>query len=353
MKIIHILNAMGPANGIACALVDLACEQSALGHEVFVIAKNGAFDRLLKEHGVTVISIDQTRRPLTILKALRSLNKIISEITPDIVHAHMMTGLILCRLLRPFRKFKLISTVHNEWQKSAILMGYSDKVIVVSNGVKKAMIKRGIPEKKICVVLNGTIGSVRKKNTNTYSPIKRPSITTVAGMFQRKGIPCLIKAFEIVKKDIPTAHLYLIGDGKDKPTFEKQANETGFSKDIHFEGFQPQPEEYLKQTDIFVLASTNEPFGLVLSEARNAGCAVIGSNVGGLPEVLEHGKAGQLFPSGDETELAKIILEMLNDDKKLMHWRSKAQENLEWLTVNRMCKETIDVYASVVKVNPV
>ncbi len=346
MKIIHVLNSIKDCgNGITCATIDLACQQSISGHEVYIISSGGGFVELLKNNGVTHITVDQKRKPFVILKALIKLQRVFKEIKPDIVHAHMMTAVILCRIIKFINKIHLVSTIHNEFQKSANLMGLADKVIAVSSGSKKSMIKRGIPSKKIYVVRNGTIGNLRQVEIkDTDLNLSRPSITTISGLYKRKGISCVIEAFILLKKQIPQAHLYIVGDGPDRLEFECQAKKSNVLNDIHFEGFQAQPQEYLLQTDLFVLASKSETFGLVLSEAREAGCAVIGSNVGGIPEVLENGKAGQLFDVDNHFELAEIMIETLSNQDKLMFWKKKASENTEWLSVQRVCTETIEVY---------
>lgn len=346
MKIVHILNSVsGKGNGIVCATVDLACEQAALGHQVYVISRGGEFISLLEAQGVKHVIANQARHPLTILKALFKINRIIKEIQPDIIHAHMMTGVVLARILKIKNGLPLVATIHNAWQKSAVVMGLADRVIAVSGNVKETMIKRGVPGKKIDVVRNGTVGSIRLNDYDAPKlSLQRPSIATVAGLYKRKGITCLINAFALVKKEIPEAHLYIVGEGEDRPVFENDARSSGVSESIHFEGFQPHPKAYLLQTDIFVLASHQEPFGLVLSEARDAGCAVIGSNVDGIPEVLENGKAGQLFEAGDHAALAGIVIDTLKDPERLSYWKAQAKTNIEWLSVRRMCQETLKVY---------
>jgi hypothetical protein len=75
------------------------------------------------------------------------------------VHAHMMTGVVLARALRVGFGYAVVSTVHNEFQRSAVLMGCADRVIAVSKAVAQSMARRGIPQNKLRVVNNGTLGS--------------------------------------------------------------------------------------------------------------------------------------------------------------------------------------------------
>jgi glycosyltransferase involved in cell wall biosynthesis len=84
-----------------------------------------------------------------------------------------------------------------------------------------------------------------------------------------------------------------------------------------------------------------------LCEARAAGCAVVGTAVGGVPELLEHGKAGLLVPPHDPAALADVFRRVLKDPRELEKWKNAATTNLDWLQCERMTRETLDVYESV------
>jgi len=347
MRILHILNHIeNCGNGIFNAAVDLACLQAKDSHQVGVASAGGEYETLLAQYGVRHLNLDQTRTPVNLIKASRRYRAIVQEFQPDIVHAHMMTGVVLARILRAQAKYALVSTVHNEFQRSAVLMGLADRVIAVSKAVAVCMARRDIPENKLRVVANGTIGSPRTRKLTEYLPLplQRPAITTVAGMYRRKGIAELIAAFDQIGSDFPAAHLYLVGDGADRLQFEAQAQRTSVADRIHFEGFQPEPQRYLLATDIFVLASHREPFGLALSEAREAGCAIIASDVEGIPEALNDGQAGILVPPKDSHALAKALAQLLSNPDLLHAWKEQAQDNLDWLSVERVHQETLLVY---------
>ena len=94
-----------------------------------------------------------------------------------------------------------------------------------------------------------------------------------------------------------------------------------------------------------MLASRREPFGLVLAEARAAGCAVVASDVDGIPEVLEHGRTGWLVPPADSEAIAQALTALLQDPTQLAYWKGRAQQNLDWLSVDRMHRETLALYA--------
>ena len=350
MRILHLLNDIEQlGNGIIHVAVDLACLQAEMGNHVSVASAGGGYEALLTQYGVQSLHLNQSRQPRSLMQAAVGYCDLIRTWQPDVVHAHMVTGLVLAAALRFAGSYKLVATVHNEFQRSAILMGLADRVIAVSQAVADAMIQRGIPAHKVRVVRNGTIDTPRghRSRCNPPPPLQRPAIVTVAGMRDRKGISELILAFEQIAATMPTAHLYLIGEGPERPKYEQQAASSPYGDRIHFEGFQPEPSRYLEATDIFVLASKQEPFGLVLAEAREAGCAIIASRVDGIPEALDQGQAGILVPPADPNAIAATLHRLLTHPAQLQHWRDRAQQNLDWLSVNRMHQETLEVYREV------
>jgi glycosyltransferase involved in cell wall biosynthesis len=359
MRILHITNHVQKiGNGIVNVAVDLACLQAKSGLDIAVASAGGEYEKLLADHGVEHFHLNQCRTPLNLIKAAWHYRQIIKDFQPDIVHVHMMTGAILAGIFRKNREYHLVSTVHNEFQHSAILMGLADQVIAVSKAVANSMIKRGIPPQKLRVVSNGTLGSPRHKKLADYQPVKmpHPSITTVAGMYTRKGIYELIEAFKIVSIDFPQAHLYLVGDGPDRLMFESMVQNTDFSnaygglrQRIHFEGFQAEPQRYMLGTDIFVLASHCESFGLVLTEAREAGCAIVASDVDGIPETLDDSQAGILVPPKDIPALANTLTQLLSDRQLLDQWKFRAQQNLERFSAARVNEETLTIYRELMR----
>ena len=347
MRVLHILNHIQKiGNGIVNVAVDLACLQAQAGYEVSVISGGGEYETLLAQYEVTHFRLNQTRSWRNLARAASQYRAIVQQVQPDIVHAHMMTGAVLARSLKLWSQYGLVATVHNEFQESAKLMGLADRVIAVSQAVSQSMQHRGIPPRKLRVVTNGTLESPRVGSLTDCPPVclQRPAITTVAGMNSRKGIAELIVAFEKIALDFPEAHLYLVGHGPEKEQFQVQARQTRVASRIHFEGFQTDPRAYLLSTDVFVLASHREPFGLAISEAREVGCAIVASRVDGIPDVLEQGRAGLLVPPGDSQALAATIAELLKNSTQLNYWKAQAQKNLDWLNVTRVVTETLGVY---------
>lgn len=351
MRILHILNHIQEiGNGIVNVAIDLACLQAKTGHDVAVASAGGEYEALLSDYGARHFKIDQTRTPINLMKAASLYRVAVREFKPDIVHAHMMTGVVLARLLKTGSGYTLVSTVHNEFQRSAVLMGWAEGVIAVSQAVAQSMMRRGVPEKKLRIISNGTLGSPRTRQLKEYQPLslKHPAIVTVAGMYRRKGIAELIEAFAQIAANFPEVQLYIVGNGPDRELFEAQAKLTTMSDRIHFEGFQPEPQRYLLASDIFVLASHRDPSPLVIPEAREAGCAIIATTVDGIPEALDGGQAGLLVPPADSKTLASALEQLLSNSDVLQQWKEQAQHNLDRLNVVRVHQETMMVYEELI-----
>jgi glycosyltransferase involved in cell wall biosynthesis len=117
---------------------------------------------------------------------------------------------------------------------------------------------------------------------------------------------------------------------------------------IHSTGYQRDPFQYLLAADLLVLASRKEPFGLIIAEARESGCAILASKANGIPKVLDMGLAGCLFPAGDCQALACGIKTFLTDEGYRRSWQWAARQNIEWLWTDRVARDTLNVYEELV-----
>lgn len=345
MRVIHLLNHTRRLNGHVHAAIDLACAQQELGHQVEIASGGGDFDAFLADHSIPTVSIDHERRPVVLARALRDLTRHVRRTRPDIIHAHMMTSALLAWPVCRMAGIPLVTTVHNEFQKSSILMGLGTRVIAVSGAVGRSMASRGISASRIDVVLNGTIGSARFDGRDrTPLDLPSPSIVFVGGLHPRKGIDDLLAAFDIVHRRNRDTRLFIVGDGPHRGNYADRARAMACGEAVSFLGAQDNPYRWMAGGDIFVLPSHADPAPLVLSEAREAGCAIVATNVDGIPELLEGGEAGLLVPPHDPQSLAAAILSLTEDPALLAEWRARSQRNIEQMMIERVARDTIGVY---------
>lgn len=352
LRILHVVeHLLRCGNGIVHVAVDLACHQAGEGHTVAVAGGNGDFEALLGRHRVQHRFLRHGLGPFKRLRTLGDLRRSIRAFGPHVIHLHLPLPTLFARLLRGRRHFGIVATVHNEFERKAVLMGAADRVIAVSEWVAGAMVRRRVPRDRVRIVLNGPLRSPRgEMGPGAGDPgtgpaqLEHPAVVTVAGLYRRKGVDVLIDAFVQLGASHPAAHLYIIGRGPEQAALEARAARTGASARIHFEGLQPDPGHYLVQAEVFVLASRQEPFGLAVVEAREAGCAVVVTDAGGLPEAVDHGAAGLVVPAEDAPALAAAIDGLLSDPDRLAHWRERARGGLERFEVPRAAAETMAVY---------
>lgn len=346
MRVMHISNHCGKANGNVNVAVDLACTQARDGHEVAFASSGGDFVPLMEGYGVKHFTIPQPHRGiagLSFLNASLHLYGAVARFKPDIVHVHMAAHNIALQPLR-LLGLKVVTTVHNEFDWAVWIMGLADRVISVSHAGAKAMIKRGVSPSRSRVVLNGSVESPRLPASYQPAQLSKPAILSICGMHHRKGVVDLLNAFSIVHETSKDAHLYLLGEGPSLEEYKALSVSMGLAEFVHFEGFLDDPRPYLFGSDIFVLASHADPGPLVIAEARRGGLAIVATNVDGIPEMLDHGQAGILVPPRAPEQLAAELLSLIQDPAKRERYRQAARKDTDRFTISRVCRDVDVIY---------
>jgi glycosyltransferase involved in cell wall biosynthesis len=325
----------------------MACTQARNGHVVGYACAGGDFVDVLKQNGVEVFFLPEPHHNIQqFVAAIFAISRIIYGFKPDIAHAHMAAQNVM---IQPFRLLglKTVTTIHNEFAKSAKLMGYASRIVSVSKQGVETMRKRGLAVARMRVVENGPVNSPRLPARFEVLELARPAIVTVCGMHHRKGLIDLLNAFKLVAAAHPAAHLYLVGDGPSREEYQALALALGLADRTTFAGFQEDPRSYLAGADIFVLASHADPGPLVIAEARNAGCAIVATNVDGIPEMLDFGAAGILVPPKDPTALAQALNGLIADPAEMQRYATLAKQGAERFTIERVCRDMDVVYAEI------
>jgi len=349
MRILHLIKHCMHCNGNVNVAVDLACGQARKGHQVVYASAGGHYDTLLDVHGVRRVEIRQGQEsnPLALVGNFAALIRLCWTFKPDLIHAHMMSSAVFGYLASKLTGVPLVTTVHNSFDRHAVLMRLGRVVVAVSKAERDFLLRRGFKPGQVTVILNGPNGSPRESfGTPTDVVLATPSITTVCGLHPRKGVHDLLAAFRLLLPEFPNWHFNIIGGGPDREKLEALAGELGLSGSAHFIGPVEAPQPLLRQSQIFVLASYADPCCLVIPEAREAGCAIVATAVGGTPELLGHGEAGQLVEPGKPEQFAKALRGLMQDEEALRQWRTRAKTGAGYFTVDRVVEDYDKVYAA-------
>ena len=130
--------------------------------------------------------------------------------------------------------------------------------------------------------------------------------------------------------------LLMVGDGPERPIAEDLARQYGIESDVRFLGKQEQMEDILAVSDLFLLPSEYESFGLVALEAMASSVAVISSNAGGLAEINIDGKTGYTADVGDVATMSKRAIELLKDDAQLKAFKHNALEQAKLFDIHHI-----------------
>ncbi len=204
----------------------------------------------------------------------------------------------------------------------------SSAITAVSQNLKDETNKWFTIDKEIEVIHNFVDTSrFKKKPIDAFKKVIAPQNEKVfvhASNFRKvKRVQDVVHTFAEVHKQMP-ARLLMIGDGPERPVMEDLCKELGVQDDVKFLGKQEQMEEILLVSDIFLLTSEYESFGLAALEAMAARVPVISTNAGGLPEVNLHGVTGYTADVGDVTTMSEYALQMLQDEVLFEQLRENA-----------------------------
>ncbi len=254
----------------------------------------------------------------------------------DILHVHYAiphatSALIAKQILAPTKELKVITTLHGT---DVTLVGLepsflplvkfsieqSDYVTSVSRFLQMKTYTMYNIEREIQVIPNfvDTELYVRKENLPFRKRIASNGekiIVHVSNFRAVKRVPDVIRVFEIVRKSIPSK-LILAGDGPDRTESERLARELGLQEEVRFLGKQTHLPEILSASDLMLMPSQSESFGLSALEAMSCSVPVVSSSTGGLPELVVHGETGYIAELGDVQRMAKYAIELLSDDRR-------------------------------------
>jgi len=170
-------------------------------------------------------------------------------------------------------------------------------------------------------------------------------LTHISNFRPVKRVEDVIKVFYEVNKETPSK-LLMIGEGPERIKAESLVNKLKISDDVIFLGNSNEVAKILCYSDVFLLPSETESFGLAALEAMAAKTAVISTNTGGLPEVNIHGETGFLSDLGNIEDMARNAISILQDDKTLNRFKENAKEHTKRFSLENILPVYEDIYKS-------
>ena len=206
----------------------------------------------------------------------------------------------------------------------------SDAITAVSQNLKDETFKNFAITKDIDVIFNFVdVTRFNKKPIDAFRKVIAPhgeKILMHASNFRKvKRIDDVVTIFANVRKAMP-AKLLMVGDGPERHAAEEQARALGIEEDIRFLGKQEQMEDILAVSDMFLLPSEYESFGLAALEAMAAKAVVISTNAGGLAEINIQGVTGFMANVGDTKSMSDFAIELLRDEERLATMKEAAYQ---------------------------
>jgi L-malate glycosyltransferase len=207
----------------------------------------------------------------------------------------------------------------------------SDAITAVSENLRDETYKSFDIKKEIEVIYNFVdVSRFGKKPIDAFRKAVAPAgerVVMHASNFRKiKRVDDVIRIFELINREVPSK-LMMVGDGPERHGAEELSRELGIGEHVRFVGKQEQMEEIMAISDLFLLTSEYESFGLSALEAMAAHVPVISSNAGGLPEVNVHGETGYMAPVGQVKEMAEYGISLLKDDAVLEGFKQRAYDH--------------------------
>ena len=202
----------------------------------------------------------------------------------------------------------------------------ADRIVVNSEAVRQDLIRgEGLAPQKVSLCYNGV-------DTDIFFPVPntRPAASLVVGSLcvlrEEKRLDLLLAAFARIRHLRPGLKLLIVGSGPMLEPLEKQSRDLGISADCQFEPAQSDVAPWFQRIDIFVTPSRTESFPNALLEAMACGCAPIGSKVGGIPELIDHGNSGFVFDPGSVDDLSAQLERLVASDDLRKQFGAAAAE---------------------------
>lgn len=311
----------------------------------------------LADAGVSHISL--RRRGKLDVHRLGGLAMLLKMGRFDIVHAHMFGSNVWGTVLGKLCGVPVVIAHEHNWSYTGELMRrmidrhvigrYATRFVAVSESNRTRMIElEGIPADKVLVLPTAYIPHRVNVPTDVRAELGLAPEARIVGVAAtlrvEKALEVMIGAIAQVVQRYPDAHLVIAGDGPQRGMLEAEAMRTGMSGHIHFLGERRDVTPMLHTVDVGALSSDWEGMPLFVLECMATGTPVVATEVGGLPEMIEHERTGLLVPPRDPTALAAAISALLADPERGRRLAAAASERAHEFTIERVTERFATLY---------
>ncbi|MDZ7860057.1 MAG: glycosyltransferase family 4 protein [Candidatus Krumholzibacteriota bacterium] len=328
------------------------------GYSTVLICQPGSeFEKYCKSNGLPHKALNM-RSEFDIIAGYK-IARFCKDIGGQILHLHSGHALAVGLWAGIFcRKIKLIAVRRVDFHiKKNILSRIKyrnyllDKIICVSDSVRRVLIEDGIDERKLVTIHSGI--DLNKFNGNSkYKGLKKELgipennilVGTVAAIVGHKDYQNLINAASIVLKKNRNVTFCAYGTGVLEEKMREFVRYLGIEKNFIFAGFRRDVEDFLKNCDLFVLASKKEGLGTSILDAQSFGLPVIACRTGGIPEAVTDGDNGLLVEPQNSQQLAKAIIKLLDNGSKREELGRKAFETVRNFDIRKTINGNIELY---------
>jgi L-malate glycosyltransferase len=333
----------------------------ALGHRVVVVAHPDGELRKRLPADVDVIAL--APRNEVDLPAAWRLSRVLRDLEPDVVHAHDPHGVAVAAtalsMASPTPRpplvaarrvdFHLKGNSFSRWKYRQV-----SRFVCASNAIRAMLLEDGVDAARVVTVHEGVdidrVLAVEPLNVREeyWFPPHSLIVGNIAALVPHKGQKYLVDAAAIVVRELPEARFLILGEGELRGALEQQVKQLHLSQHVVLAGFRSDVLAVLKGLDLFVMSSVTEGLGTSLLDAMAAARPIVGTRTGGIPEVVVQGETGLLVPPREARPLAEAILQMLRDAPGRARVAQAGHARVkERFSVERMVRETLDVYAAV------
>ncbi len=327
--------------GSGVVATELGMELARRGHEVHFISyalpfRLKQFRENVVFHEVQMLAYPLFQYPPYTLALAAKLAEVADEYQLDVLHAHYALPHAVCaylaRQVAKSTKLKIVTTLHGT---DITLVGsdpsfhaltkfgieQSDGVTAVSHYLREKTIEVFEVDRPIEVIPNFV--DTAKFAPRVESSCKKEQFVKkgerlllhISNFRPSKCVTDVVRVFAAVRREVPS-RLLLIGDGPERVPTREVADDLGVTKWVRWLGQLDAVEDVLGCSDLFILPSRNESFGLAGLEAMSSGVPVVATAAEGLPELIRNGETGYLLPVGDVEGMARRSIEILSDEKR-------------------------------------